>query len=89
MPDQTITMDAAEWQQMLFVLANAQGQGITWAVTNPLLMKLGEQLQKQQPGQNIQARPNGPDLNPPANWPEADVLEPGPTPPPTRRVPRG
>lgn len=50
---QTVTMDQTEWGQLMAVLANAQGPGITWSVVNPLLMKLGEQLRVQAPGQVV------------------------------------
>lgn len=44
---QTVTLEPADWNQLLAVLANAQGPGLTWAVINPLIMKLGEQLRLQ------------------------------------------
>lgn len=44
---QTVTLEPADWNQLLAVLANAQGPGLTWAVINPLIMKLGEQLRTQ------------------------------------------
>lgn len=46
----TVALDEPEWQLLLFVLANAEGKGITWGIVNPLLMKIGAQLQVQQQG---------------------------------------
>lgn len=43
-----VELSDQEWGQLMFVLANAEGKGITWALTNPLLMKIGGQLQVQQ-----------------------------------------
>jgi len=36
-----------EWGQLMFVLANAEGKGITWSMVNPLMMKIGDQLRVQ------------------------------------------
>lgn len=36
-----------EWGQVMFVLANAEGKGINWSMTNPLLMGIGDQLRVQ------------------------------------------
>lgn len=46
---QTVKLEAAEWTQLMTILANSQG--FAWSVTNPLLMKIGQQLQPQQAGQ--------------------------------------
>jgi hypothetical protein len=54
----TIELDSQECGQLMFVLANAEGKGITWALVNPLLMKIGEQLRLQAAVQ----RPRGRDL---------------------------
>lgn len=48
--DQTVTLTDTEWAQLMAVLANATGPGITWAAVNPLLMRLGEQLRAQAQG---------------------------------------
>jgi hypothetical protein len=53
-----VHMSNQEWGQVMFVLANAEGKGINWSMTNPLLMAIGDQLrvqamtsaQAQQPG---------------------------------------
>ena len=45
----TVHMDRQEWNQLLFVLAHAEGKGITWQVVNPLVMTIGEQLNAQSP----------------------------------------
>ena len=50
MADQTVVLERGEWNSLLAVLANAQGPGVSWAVVNPLVMKLGQQLQAQEPG---------------------------------------
>ena len=44
----TVDMTDQEWAQVMFVLANAEGKGITWGMVNPLLMKLGGQLKGKQ-----------------------------------------
>jgi hypothetical protein len=43
----SVDLNDQEWGQLMFVLANAEGKGITWAMVNPLLMKIGAQLQAQ------------------------------------------
>jgi len=43
----SVILTNEEFGQLMFVLANAEGKGITWAVVNPLLMKIGEQLRQQ------------------------------------------
>jgi hypothetical protein len=45
----SVELSDQDWGQLMFVLANAEGKGITWAMVNPLLMKIGGQLQTQQP----------------------------------------
>jgi hypothetical protein len=53
----TVTLDVEEWQRVLGVLA--QGQ---WAVVNPLIMKIGEQLRMQEPRpEEVRPRGNGVD----------------------------
>ena len=59
---QTATLEDTEWSQLMAILANAQGSGITWAMVNPLLMKLGQQLQAQQ-GQATQMVQRGDGLD--------------------------
>ena len=52
-----VTLDLEEWQRLLGVLA--QGQ---WALVNPLIMKIGEQLRMQEPAAPAQpSRGNGVD----------------------------
>jgi hypothetical protein len=66
--DQTVVMSEMEWQQLLVVLCNGTGPGISWGMTNPLVMKIGEQLRQQTPQQPVfgqTQRPNGPDVDPP------------------------
>ena len=46
----TVDLTDQEWAQVMFVLANAEGKGITWGMVNPLLMKMGQQLQIKQAG---------------------------------------
>jgi hypothetical protein len=48
----TIELSHTEFGQLMGVLANATGPNITWAIVNPLLMKIGEQLRMQQPPLN-------------------------------------
>lgn len=43
----TITLDDQDFGHLMFVLANAEGKGITWTLVNPLLMKIGDQLRVQ------------------------------------------
>ena len=43
----TIDLDDTEFGHLMFILANAEGKGITWSIVNPLLMKIGEQLRAQ------------------------------------------
>lgn len=38
----TVQLDAEEWQKVMAIVASAP-----WNVANPLLMKIGEQLQRQ------------------------------------------
>lgn len=45
----TFELEHSECGQLMNVLANATGPNINWAVVNPLLMKIGEQLRMQQP----------------------------------------
>lgn len=48
MADQAVTLDKLEWQAVLTVMGNAQGPGISWTMVNPLMMKIGQQLQAQE-----------------------------------------
>jgi hypothetical protein len=41
-----VDMTNAEWTQVMTVLGNTRD--FPWSVTNPLLMKIGQQLQHQQ-----------------------------------------
>jgi hypothetical protein len=45
----TIELDNTEFGQLMFILANAEGKGINWSMTNPLLMKIGDQVRQQAP----------------------------------------
>ena len=49
MPDQVVKLEKSEWQAVLQVLGTAQGPGINWNLVNPLLMRIGAQLQAQEP----------------------------------------
>lgn len=73
--EQVVSLADVEWQQLLAIVCNAQGPGINWAVVNPLVMKLGEQL-RMQTEHPLVTRPNGLDEDLP---PDAGVY---------RRVPR-
>lgn len=77
--DQTVTLTDTEWTQVLNVLANSQG--FAWAITNPLLMKIGGQLQGQAEFSS----------QPPAHAPGVIVRGDGvdPDQPPRRRPARG
>lgn len=82
--DQTVVMDDREWSQVMSVLANSNG--FAWAITNPLLMKMGAQLKDQ-----TQLSPQPPD-HAPEIVTRANGLDLDPTPqpaPPRRSVPRG
>lgn len=84
MAEQVVSMDPQEWQQVLAVMCNAQGPGITWAITNPLIMKLGQQLQAQTPAAGVGPSPYANQSLPaPGNGldPEPGEINP-------RRVPR-
>lgn len=61
MPDQTVTLERNEWQQVMNILGTTKDH--PWVVTNPLLMKIGGQLQLQDP----QAQPL------PSNFPQPQV----------------
>jgi hypothetical protein len=45
----SVELSDQDWGQVMFVIANAEGKGITWAMVNPLLMSIGNQLRAQQP----------------------------------------
>ena len=47
-----VQLDMEEWQRVLAILAQAP-----WSTANPLIMKIGQQLQAQAGAQG--ARPNG------------------------------
>lgn len=82
MPDQTVVLEQNEWQQTLAILCNAQGPGINWQVVNPLVMKIGQQLQAQTPAAGIGPSPYA-NQSLPGNGldPEPEEINP-------RRVPR-
>jgi hypothetical protein len=45
----TVDLSGEKWGQLMFILANAEFKnGVTWAMVNPLLMEIGEQLRRQQ-----------------------------------------
>ena len=50
MPDQSVVLEKNQWQALLNILGTATGPGISWTITNPLLMAIGAQLQKQEAG---------------------------------------
>jgi len=54
----SVTLDEGEWASVMAILG--QTKEFPWVVTNPLLMKLGQQLQASDPVEPL-ARPNGPD----------------------------
>jgi hypothetical protein len=60
----TIELDHIEFGQLMNVLANAEGKNITWAVVNPLLMKIGEQLRVQQQLSRSVTDPPDPTIKP-------------------------
>lgn len=64
--DQTVVLADIEWQQLLAILCNGTGPGISWATTNPLVMKIGQQLQAQSqaPGHPSGMRGDGLALDP-------------------------
>lgn len=43
----TVDLPEQDWQQILSILGTTKE--FAWVVTNPLLMKIGQQLQPQQP----------------------------------------
>lgn len=47
MPDQTVVLEKNEWQALMNILGTTKEH--PWVVTNPLLMKIGGQLQAQEP----------------------------------------
>lgn len=47
MPDQTVVLEKNEWQVLMNILGTTKEH--PWVVTNPLLMKIGGQLQLQEP----------------------------------------
>jgi hypothetical protein len=62
----TVSLDDAKWQQVLNIIGNSTG--FPWAITNPLLMEIGQQLQatlEGGPNLPLSLRPNGPDVEVP------------------------
>ena len=55
----TIELDDTRADQLMFVLANAEGKGITWSIINPLLMEIGRQLQLQRRPQQFATKADG------------------------------
>ena len=51
---QTVTLAEQEWQALINVLANTREH--PWVITNPLLMKIGQQLQEQTPVNQMPAQ---------------------------------
>ena len=47
MTNQTVTLTQTEWQQVLYVLYNGEGRGINAALTQPLMIRIGDQLRAQ------------------------------------------
>jgi hypothetical protein len=56
----SIDMTDQEFGQLMFILGNAEGKGITWSVVNPLLMKIGDQLRAQHPMPGMPMMPSPP-----------------------------
>lgn len=66
-----IDIDDAEFAQLMFILANAEGKGINWTMVNPLMMKIGGQARNQREAlassaQRQQGLPNLGSMAPPA-----------------------
>jgi hypothetical protein len=64
----TFTLEDSEAQSLLNIVA--QTTQFPWIVTNPLVQKLGQQMQAQEPAgaQSVPGlRPNGPDREEPAD----------------------
>lgn len=80
MPDQTVTLERQQWQQLIAILGMAQGPGINWQTVNPLLMALGAQLQKQEAGVELPDKFPGDGLD--ADPPDIGLAQAA------RRVPR-
>jgi hypothetical protein len=60
----SVALSNEKWGQLMFVLANAEGKGVTWALVNPLMMEIGEQLRQQTPSKQtgIKLDANGQEL---------------------------
>jgi len=53
----SVSLEETEWSSVMAILGNTKE--FPWVVTNPLLMKLGQQLQPA--AELLPRRPNGPD----------------------------
>ena len=53
----SVELDESDWNQLLNVLWNASGPGISCGLTHPLVMKIGEQLRKQAQANGVQFVP--------------------------------
>jgi predicted cobalt transporter CbtA len=42
-----VELEQSEWQNVINVLVKAEGAGINWLVTNPLIVKINEQCTKE------------------------------------------
>ena len=64
---------------LMYILANAEGKGITWAIVNPLLMEVGNQLRgqamRQQAGSQSAARFTTPGSQAVGDGKEVDHVE--------------
>ena len=54
----SVTLEMPEWNEIMRILATK----VTWAEANPLLMKIGSQLQQTQNGAPPMPVPEGTDL---------------------------
>ena len=50
----SVELDNTDWQQVLAILWNASGPGISCGTTHALVMKIGEQLRQHQQGNSQQ-----------------------------------
>ena len=51
-----VRLDNEEWQRVLAILAQAP-----WSAANPLIMKIGQQLQAQTAAEEVRRKANGED----------------------------
>ena len=53
----SVDLSTEEWQTLINILATANGPGISWTVTNPLLAKISEQVRRQSLAGNSKEMP--------------------------------